>query len=269
MRTRFQLVQDGVLPESASANQSLSSLRVLTLNIAHGRAEAAHQLFLGTDRIKKNLEIVAELLKQQRVHIAALQEVDARSIWNGAFDHSEFLAHRAGYPYRLLGDHMDRIRLKYGTALLAKLALSEADSFGFRSPGILPPKGFVIARSVWPGTHLEFDVLSLHLDFLRARNRLHQVQEIITVCEERKRPLVVLGDFNSTWGERGSAVRTLAQELKLLTFEPLDQTLNTFPLRSRRWDWILISAEFRFRAYHVLTRRCSDHLAVFAELELA
>lgn len=215
------------------------------------------------------MDSVAALLSLESPHIVALQEADSLSFWNGSFDHVKYIAETSGYPCYLHGEHMDRLRLKYGTALLSQGMLSDPLSIGFRTSKPLPRKGFVVAESHWPGRpEICFDVVSVHLDFLRPRLRLKEIDRLVEVLEERGRPMIIMGDLNCEWAETFSAVRTICERLQLHSFEPRSSSLVTFPIRRKRWDWILASDLFQFDSYSVLSANISDHRAVVSELRL-
>ena len=63
------------------------SLRVVTLNLGHGRGTASHQALLKRMRIQSNLDGIASVLRQEGPDIVGLQEADAPSWWSGGFDH--------------------------------------------------------------------------------------------------------------------------------------------------------------------------------------
>ncbi len=52
-------------------------IKVLSLNLAHGRGTAFNQLFVTTGQITKNLNDIAEFLETESPDIIALQEADA------------------------------------------------------------------------------------------------------------------------------------------------------------------------------------------------
>lgn len=240
---------------------------MLSLNIAHGRRRPG-QLLMGRRQARANLEHIARVLRREEPAVAALQEVDFASPWTGRFDHCQFLAAQAGLV-TAPGHHTALGQLRYGTALLAANALRETTSLRFAQGRPLPPKGFVVARTspVADRPAREVDVVSIHLDPLRARIRLEQISELVGLLErDRSRPLVVMGDFNCGW-RPGSAVRAVARALDLETHEP-ETGPATFPASGRRLDWILASRELRFVRHDVLQDRVSDHLAVRATLRL-
>ena len=110
------------------------------------------------------------------------------------------------------------------------------------------------------------DVVYAHLDFRSEQSRREQAAEMIEVLRKRGRPVILMGDLNSGWGHENTAVRRLAAELDLHSYEPQDRSLITIPKFKRRLDWILVSPEIEIRNYRVLEHQVSDHLGVVSDL---
>ena len=246
-----------------------STLRVMTLNVAHGRGEAFHQLLQKSDTTVQNLNEISAMLKRERPDVVALQEADAPSFWSGNFHHVDYLARQASYSSAVNGTHVDGPGLAYGTALLANTDLRHAESVTFNPDLALTPKGFVVSTVEWPGQpHVQVDVVSLHLDFASEVTRQQQALELIAFMRDRNRPMIVMGDFNADWGASDATVRLIASELALNAYDPGGEGQNTFPYRGKRLDWILVSSGMEFREYQVVTDAVSDHRGVIAELGL-
>jgi endonuclease/exonuclease/phosphatase family metal-dependent hydrolase len=243
-------------------------LKVMTLNIAHGRKTAFSQIFLSWQTIDKNLADISAVLKREDADIVALQEADGPSWWGGDFDHVALLAKKAGFSWYSRAEHMDAWALKYGTALLARKPYLETRAYRFKSSFPTPPKGFLLARFGWLPQGADtlkpvfVDVVSVHLDFSRSSVRGRQIAEMRAFLGGRKNPLIIVGDFNSAWLAGDSAVRELARQGGLQVYKPKAADLGTYG--SKRMDWILISAGLEFIRYTVLPDVVSDHLGVVA-----
>jgi endonuclease/exonuclease/phosphatase family metal-dependent hydrolase len=245
------------------------TLKVVTLNLAHGRKDAWHQALLARATIRANLDEVVKILLHERPDVVALQEADAASLWSGRFDHVAYLAEKTGIRYFLLGKHVRRMKLAYGTALLSRHRLREATSHRFSPSLPTQRKGMVIGIIHWPGRpEVAIDLVSVHLDFSRKSVRRRQACEIIDRLAERRRPLVLMGDFNCGFGAKDTTLQLLAQELNLQAHEPEATDMVSFPLRNKRFDWIMISPELAFGEYRTLPDVLSDHRAVVATLRL-
>ncbi len=244
-------------------------LRVMTLNLAHGRGLAAHQLLLGRSAIAANLSHVAALLAGADVELVALQEADGPSVWSGHFDQVESLRQAAGFAHAYRGTHVTGVwpwRVDYGTALLARVPLTAPRTAAF-DEAVWDTKGWVSATLAPPSLGgAPVEVVSLHLDFASAEVRARQVQQLIAALGGERRAMIVLGDLNCTWDELGCAP-ALAAGLDLSTWEPAGGT-PTFPVDAavRRIDWIFTSPHFTVVEQQTLSAPVSDHRAVVARL---
>ena len=246
-----------------------NTLKVMTLNIAHGRGTSFHQLFQSTETTKSNLDTIAMLLKREAPDVASLQEVDSRSFWNGNFDQLNFLAESGAFDQSVRGTHVDGMGLAYGTALVAKLKLTNPEAVTFRSRPAVVPKGFVVSTVTWPGNDcVEVDIVSIHLDFASKSVRRKQATELIATLQNRNRPTVIMGDFNTDWQQADSALRLIARELDLHAYQPDSEAQVTFPAFGERLDWILVSPEISFDSYRVVGDVVSDHRGVLSELAI-
>jgi endonuclease/exonuclease/phosphatase family metal-dependent hydrolase len=240
-------------------------IRVVTINLGHGRGASSHQALLNQARIRENLDRVAAVLRSEDAHIVGLQEADAPSWWSGGFDHVEYLRQRAEYPYAFHGRHRDLAQIRAGTALLSRFPLQSTVSRGMWSGALRPVKGFVVATVEVGGVAV--DVVSVHVDFATRGRRRIQLGHMATELKHRGRPVVILGDLNCGW-RREPTLRELATRLDLAPFQPDADGLGTFPnpRPKRRIDWILASRGVEYRRYEVLEAPLSDHRAVVADL---
>lgn len=252
---------------------SLPSFRVITLNAAHGRRLKSYPCFRRRT-VEQHLSAIAAVLKRERPDVVGLQEIDGNSCLSGNFDHVERLAGLGDYAHYFLGEHVSlgkMRRIAYGTAILSRLPLKNLKSVTFDHRFLSLTKGFVAATVSPAGApHLEVDVVSVHLAFLRRRARRRQVAAMVEHLGGRKTPLVILGDLNCEWGGEDDSLRRLAYELNLQPQSPESSELATYRLGRKKWriDWILVSPQLRVKRYEVLPDKVSDHFAVLAEIEV-
>lgn len=245
------------------------TLRLMTLNLAHGRSSGPHQLFQSGERIKGNLFAVTQLLVRERPDVVGLQEADGPSVWSGRMNHVAMLADAAGFAYSTQAANVDGIGLSYGTAIISRLPLLDPIGITFAPSPPTFSKGLTLVTVEWPSAPgVMIDIVSVHLDFSRAGIRAKQVREIVHTMGTRLNPLVVMGDFNCDWNDSQSAVQVLARDLDLCAFQPEDQALATFPSTGRRLDWILVDPRLEITSYTTLPDNVSDHLAVVCEIRL-
>jgi len=242
------------------------SLRLLSVNLAHGRGTGFHQAFQDSDDARRNLDGVESLISREAPDVVALQEADAPSAWSGRFDHVDYLARSAGYDWGVHTTHAIGVGLAYGTAVLSRFPVEDHAALTFAPAPAALPKGFSLATVYWPEGDLEFDVVSVHMEPLRQAVRQRQAMQLVEALTDRTRPLVIMGDFNTEWDHKDGVLKQLVEELQLTAYSPEGEDIITYPRLGRRLDWILVSAPFRFDRFRVLDDEVSDHRAVIADL---
>lgn len=244
------------------------SLRLMSINLAHGRGNGVHQALQNEAAARRNLDAISALLAREQPHVVALQEADAASVWSGRFHHVDYLGQQAGYAWGLHSPHATGAGLSYGTGLISRLPIDDHAAMTFVPAPAALPKGFSLATVRWPMTGLYLDVVSVHFEPLRSAVRQRQAKALIAALADRGRPLVLMGDFNTGWDHEDGVLRDLAERLSLQAWSPDDESLVTYPRLGRRIDWILISDAFEFTGFRVLEDVVSDHRAVVADLRL-
>jgi len=255
-----------VVVVDAAAQATGPELRVLTLNIAHGRSDGANQLFCSTETIVENLDAIAAFMRDQKTDVAAQQEADGPCAWSGNFSHVDRLARKGAFGSHVRAENVRGLGLTYGTALLSRPALSDPYAGTFDSNWPTFSKGFVVATVAWPGRpELLVDVVSVHLDFASESARGEQIDTLVEVLSKRDRPRIVMGDFNAGFDDDENTLQRLSDALELSTWKP-DAPLTTFPSLGERLDWILVSRSLGIRTHTVHDEVLSDHRAVSAVL---
>lgn len=249
-------------------------LRVVTLNMAHGRKDLRNQMFLKKETIRSNLVDVSQAMKKADAHVIALQEADAASRWSGKFDHVALVSEEAEYPCFFHGIHASGKLYDFGTALLSRYPFKGAFSHSFKPSKPTLNKGFVAAALDWnpAGAQqqaIKVKLISVHLDFSRRSVRRSQIDEMVGVLAKLDRPMVLMGDFNTDWLTEDSSLKYLVDELNLTVYDPHAEGLGTYGDEGARLDWILVSPDLQFRKYVVVPDVISDHYAVAAEITLA
>jgi endonuclease/exonuclease/phosphatase family metal-dependent hydrolase len=254
--TQMQIVRAGGAP----------TLRLMSINLAHGRGDGFHQALQSGAQAQRNLDAISALLERERPHVVALQEADAESVWSGGFHHVDYLSREAGYGWGLHSAHAEGAGLSYGTGLISRLPIGEHRAMTFVPARATLPKGFSLATVRWPRTAMAVDVVSVHFEPLRGTVRQQQARQLVAALADRGRPLVIMGDFNTGWDNDDGVLRNLTAKLGLHAFSPEDATLVTYPRLGRRLDWILVSDDFEFAGFRVLDDAVSDHRAIVADL---
>ncbi len=242
------------------------TFKVITMNIAHARKKISQQMTLQQKVLKNNLDEIAKMFRRENPVIIGLQEADGYSKYSRHFDHIEYISSKTKYSYFLQGQHVTRMFMNYGTALLSKKKINNPKSFLFDTSKILFPKGYVRGTFQLNKT-IVIEVVSLHLDPVRKKIRFKQIEILINHLKNDKNPIVIMGDFNCNWKYQNSVLHKITSELNLSIYKP-ENKLITFPKSNKRLDWILISKELEFVQYKTIPDHLSDHRAVLAEIKV-
>jgi endonuclease/exonuclease/phosphatase family metal-dependent hydrolase len=253
----------------AESIEKKSGVRLMTLNVAHARAQGFSQILQSSDQARSNLLGIADIIARENPDIIAFQEIDSNSVWNGRFNHGQFLADKAEYDHWFLGSHQLSESLDYGTGLMSKYNLTNPRSISFKKPFARPKKGFVLSTVDWPElNNVKVDLVSVHLDFLSHDERRHEMNTLRETLESRKNLRIIMGDFNMEYKERHALLPNLATVLDLHVWNPDGDELVTFPKLGKRLDWVLVSREFSIIDHEVLEDPVSDHRPVIVEVTL-
>lgn len=249
-------------PPAASV-RSVLQIRLLTWNI--------HKGIGGVDR-RYRIERTVGLLESLKPDIVLLQEV-AEGMPRARFDNQlEVLSRALKMPYVAYGrEHRFRVG-GYGNAIISKFPLTDMQRVDL-TIGTRKQRGVILARAHVPHEgHVRSLVLfNLHLG-LAGSERAKQL-ELFLKCHpfaglHNRTPIVVAGDMNDVWGTLGD--RFLAPA----GFVRAGHRFNTFPAMFpvRPLDAMFVRGDLRsvhFAAIRgALAQSASDHLPLFAELEL-
>lgn len=241
-------------------------LRLVSYNIqvGIGSARPHHYLtkswkhVLPASKRFENLDRIAQLLCDH--DIVALQEVDAGSHRTGNVNLTEYLAHKAAFPFwhHQLNRDFGHIA-RHANGLLSRFQPNEVHEY--RLPGMIPGRGALVVRYGHGADALL--VVIVHLA-LGARTRMLQLGYVAEIVSGH-RHAVVMGDMNCSPGSREMAYLFRHTRLR----EPVEE-LHTFPSwrPKRSIDHILVTPELEVSHCRVLHHAHSDHLPVAMELKL-
>jgi endonuclease/exonuclease/phosphatase family metal-dependent hydrolase len=246
---------------------------VLSLNMMHGRRTIPPLIPVGMskEKIERNLEAIAQLLRKYDPDIVSLQEVDRRSRFSGYIDQVDWLKRHAGYSHASFGEHTKGLHTSYGTAILSKFPIHRASSHRFPLTFPTPRKGFTTCLVSFPsGQQIAFaSVHATVLNILEINTRKKQMQQLATRVKEIDSPFIISGDFNTHF--KHPTDRSLSHLLELLdayAHDAENNTLLTHPSTRNRLDWIFPSKHFRLISYETIDSRVSDHLPLYGVFEL-
>lgn len=259
--------------------RTADKLRILTLNIAHGRGLSTYQGFHTAKGIERNLNRIAKLLRRIGPDIVALQEVDEDSHWNKRIHLLDSLKQEAGFAHSQMGINTrreGRLPLSYGNGVLSQFPIEHADNQAF-GEATLGEKGFLYTEHTLPRGHLP--VVNLHLDYKSRVRRIEQVERLISYLDERHNEKgmesyfspIICGDFNSRDRKPNDAVRHLFSYLeKKCEYQLYPIGGRTFPslLPTHGLDFIFVPPSYTVRRCKVLRAYVSDHCPVLIDLEI-
>ncbi len=240
-----------------ATSRQQTTLRVLTFNIHHGE---------GTDG-KVDLQRIARLIKDNKIDLVALQEVDQNAKRTGHRDFPKELAILTGMD-PVFGKNLDLEGGGYGNAILSRYPITSATNLHF--PKIVPgeQRGMLMTTIRAPQGRLTF--VAVHLDHRRPeQDRLASVEMIHKTLQPIRNNIIVAGDFNAT-----PKTETHRQMVKENFFRDAWLEVgqgNGFTIPSEnprsRIDYIFYRG-LTPRSATVPTSNASDHLPLIAEFEL-
>ena len=219
---------------------------------------------VGLDR-RRNPERIVEVLREIDADIVALQEADKR-----------FGNREAVLPLHLLAEHSDWVPVQFGmrtaslgwhgNAVLIRKSAHLAGCEAIHLPS-LEPRGSVMAEvRTAIGT---VRVVGMHLDLsgLWRRRQAAAIMAHVDSCADRH-PAILMGDLNE-WTAAAGCLKDFARDYSVAATGP------SFHARRPvgRLDRIMASRELRIVDCGVhasaTARKASDHLPIWAELDLA
>ena len=249
--------------------KSEHTLRIVSLNLAHGRGRAPNQALVQSDVISQNLDTTADYLEALEADVVGLQEVDKNCNWSGNHDQASSIAETAGFDdYRVGVNNRNAgwYQLVYGNAILSEYPIRDWQNHPFSESSSIGGKGFLVADIEVNDRVITFCVV--HLAPVGWEVRERQVERIISALEDEENPLVVMGDFNCEVGE-DSVLEEMCSSLGLETQREGRGTGDTFDfIRGRRIDYIFSSASLDPVAYRVGKAQLSDHQPVICDLHI-
>jgi endonuclease/exonuclease/phosphatase family metal-dependent hydrolase len=267
-------------------------LRIGTYNIAHGRGPGPYKSsreLLAKEDVLKRLTQIAQLLREERLDIVVLNEVDFDSLWSGHLNQAEFIAGEAGFSFLAEQRNIDMaiplIKIRYGNAILSRYPLLAARR--------LPLAGYRALETIFIGRKqgllctvkvsetCSIQVLAVHLEHRQECTRVRAAKAIEEVRKGSSLPLIAAGDFNSApaWFPDATpdsggqtAVSWLLASGAYQTRPIGEPTREDSTFWSRKpgavIDWILVPEGWGIISKTTINRPLSDHLAVVMEVEI-
>lgn len=258
-------MEDAIRAADVAPLAGRNALKLLSFNIQTGVdtrdfheyvTKSWKQLLPLKERIS-NLNRIAQLV--QSYDLVGLQEVDSGSLRTGFLDQTEYLAHRARFPYwyRQVNRSLGKIA-QHSNGVLSRIRPHCIDEH--RLPG-LRGRGAMLAEFTTNREPLLVCIMHLALGKRARRLQLSYISELVGEYSQ----LVVMGDFNC--GTDSGELHELVDNTHL---QLPTEDLKTFPSwrPNRKYDHILISDSLKLQKTHVLEHTHSDHLPICVEIEL-
>jgi endonuclease/exonuclease/phosphatase family metal-dependent hydrolase len=233
-----------------------STFRFMTYNIHHGEGPDA----------RVDLERIAQVIREEKADIVALQEVDLGLERSHALDMPEQLARLTGMSC-LFSNNFHVGPGQYGNALLTRFPVRSWTNSHLAKLGSCEQRGVLQAELEVGGRVLR--IACTHLDAGREdTERLHQARQLQSLLA-RMSPLLLGGDFNAT--PQSAVHRQLSETW--IDLWPLvgDGPGNTIPVpnATRRIDyvWIEPNSPLRPRRAWIPKALASDHLPLVVEFK--
>ena len=233
-------------------------LRLLSYNIQTGvdTQRFRHYVTKGWRHVLPHRERLLNLNRiAHMVHdydVVGLQEVDSGSLRSGFVDQTEYLAHRAGFPFwhKQINRSLGKLA-QHSNGVLSRMR--PTDISAHRLPG-LPGRGVMLCQF---GGSDGLTVCIMHLALGR-RARLRQVQFISELVADLPH-VIIMGDLNCSCESREMRFLMNSAALKDSGCEE-----STFPSwrPMRKLDHILVSDSLLVENPRVLDYPMSDHLPI-------
>ncbi|MDH3902281.1 MAG: endonuclease/exonuclease/phosphatase family protein [Xanthomonadales bacterium] len=260
MEFEESLITTDPVPRSARNSLSLLSFNIQTgvdTKDFHEYVTKSWKHLLPLKERISNLNRIADLV--QTYDVVGLQEVDSGSLRTGFLDQTEYLAHRARFPYwyRQVNRSLGKIA-QHSNGVLSRIRPHTIDEH--KLPG-LRGRGAMLVELPTNREPLLVCIMHLALGKRARRLQLAYISELVKEYSQ----LVVMGDFNCGTDSRELHELVDSTHLKL----PVED-LKTFPSwkPNRKFDHILISESLSLQNTHVLEHTHSDHLPICVEIKL-
>lgn len=246
--------------------QSERTLRLLSYNIQVGIGGSrlrdyvtkSWKHILPHAQTYENLDQIAHIASAYDV--VALQEVDAGSLRSSFINQTEYLAHKALFPYwkHQLNRNLGHIA-KHSNGLLSRFKPEEITHL--KLPGVIPGRQAMVVRYGSVENPLILVIMHLALGQRARQRQISSVCDIIGHYEH----VILMGDLNCQPDSR--EMNYLLKQTQLC--EPTHD-LKTFPSwrPKKRIDHILVTPSLKVNDVHVLDYPYSDHLPIAMNIQI-
>lgn len=251
-----------ILPQEGS----IGVIRFMTYNIHHGE---------GIDSVI-DISRISRLILDNKIDIAALQEVDRGVLRTGRIDIPGLLAEQTDMNYSF-HKNINYQGGEYGNCILSKFPIIKDTNLHYTMLREGEQRGLL--QSLIKFDEIYLSVMNTHLDYREDDSeRVSNVGQIFEVMENYlDLPLIIAGDFND---DPESRIHLQMKEKFIDVWEnPNDEPGFTYPTENpnKRIDYIFIKKQGEQNSeaiiiptkIFVLESIASDHLPVILEFEIS
>ncbi|MCF8452619.1 MAG: endonuclease/exonuclease/phosphatase family protein, partial [Pedobacter sp.] len=178
----------GFLGSSTVLAQKMS---VMSYNIHIGQNSANHD----------QLMEIARYIKNSKVDIIGLQEVDSVCIRSGKVDQMKFLAEQTGMYYAY-ARHFAFDGGSYGLGVLSRYPLIDIKDLRISLSSTGKPDTRSLLKADFKKGKTRYTFATVHMDYRDSRSRQVQSEEIVKKFSGYENPVILTGDFNARLGTK-------------------------------------------------------------------
>lgn len=241
----------------ATFPKSRKSLRVMSYNIHVG---------VGMDK-KLDLQRIADVIKQEKVDLVGLQEVDRGVKRTEGKDEIAELAKMTEMHFAF-AHNLDYQGGQYGVAILSRYPITNIDHRKYENKRVAERRGMLRAEVNLGGK--TFNFVTTHLDYQYADSRLFETEQLLSFLTAVKGPMIVAGDFND---------EPVGSSYKLMLGRFEDSWMRSggkgeglsYPADKpvKRIDYIFTApGSVKTKRAWIVNTLASDHLPLVAEVEI-
>jgi len=225
-------------------------LKVLTYNIKHG---------LGNNN-RVDLTRILEVIKNSKADVIGLNEIDRYQPRSKFRNQAGWLARKLKMEYRFAPGYR-KFFGQAGNALLCKFPILRSKNIPLTSFG---ERRVALKISADIG-NAEVVIISTHLG-LSSDERIMQIKELMDLIEKEKSPVILMGDFNAL--PESKEVKIVTNRLSDVMEGSSSKATFHSANPNSRIDYIFISENCVIINANIIESEASDHLPVFAALEV-
>lgn len=240
------------------------SFRIVSFNIAHGRAKSFHQLLIGKNRIEQNCLEIGNFLINANADLVLLQEIDFKAIWTKNLNQTQIINQLMEFPFTFNGNHNHGnylFDLEYGNAILSKHLIKSNLHHSFEKK-YLGGKGFQKAIIQWQNN--DISIINIHLHPFSNSKRSKQLEELGRTLSNTPKPFLIGGDFNMSINN--PILQGFIRKFEL-SYPPQSSHTYQFWKWKKQIDFIFGSSDFQWQNAEVVKVELSDHFPLVQDFK--